>query len=130
MAGFGYCRSRLTGRALVLILTESEGAEASVIASSTERLRETAPGDEVVLDEHLRLQRPATNFAAVTTEQSDHASARRIRGVWPAGEVSDQIAEVEVVEHQPGVRARNIEAGCALIARHQLDQADVVDERK
>ena len=96
----------------------------------TERLCETAPGDEVVLNNHLSLQWPATNFAAVTAKQGDHASVRPISGVWLADEVSSQIAEGEVVEHKPGVRTRNIEAGCVLIARDQVNQADVANERK
>lgn len=95
-----------------------------------EWLRETAPSDKVVLDEHLRLQRPATNFAAVTAKQSDHTFVCPISGVWLPDEVRSQIAELEVIEHRPGIRAGNIEAGCMLIARDEIDQADVVDDRK
>lgn len=47
-----------------------------------------------------------------------------------SGEVGGQVAEVEVIEHKSGIRTGDIEAGCMLIARDEVHQADVVDEGK
>jgi hypothetical protein len=53
-----------------------------------------------------------------------------VGGVGLPGEVSSQVAELEVIEHDPGIRTGNIEAGGVLITRDQVHQAHVVDEGK
>ncbi len=123
-----YDGSRLTDRALVLTPAKRERAEVSVVPLRTEGLREAPPGHEVVLDEHLGFQRPATNFAAVAAEKSDRAFARPVGGVRLSDKVSSRVAEVEVVERKSGIRTGDIEAGCVLVSRDEVHQADIIDE--
>jgi hypothetical protein len=78
----------------------------------------------------MAFQRPATGFAAVAAEESDHVSAQPVGGVGFSEEVGGQVAEIEVIEHESGVRTGGVEAGCVLIARDEVHQADVVDEGK
>ena len=75
---------------------------------------------------HPGLQGPAVDFTAVTAEKSDHALVRPVVRVWFPSKVGSQVAEVEVVEDNPGIRAGYVEAGDAFVAGDQVHQADTL----
>jgi hypothetical protein len=66
----------------------------------------------------------------VTAEKSGHASGRPVGRIWFPREIGGQVAELEVIEHDTGIRTGYVEAGGVFVAGDQVHRADVVDIRQ